>query len=442
MPQVGYLLSVPAAEAHLLEPNRGSQPQHQQQQQEQLQEQSWGVGGGIGGEGRPDSDTVQVFADQGKLYFKSNIMERLDVELGDLKSDIADAQKALLLAVEEKVLAADSLIMKLDECLSSLDAVLAMGSVSRERGFVRPELTLQRILAVKNARHPLQELVVDSFIPNDVYIDTTRSVGLITGPNCSGKSVYLKTVGLIVYMAALGCFVPATRALVGVCDSIFTRISTIESQATPLSSFAQDLTQMARLLSLHTGRSLCLVDEFGKGTSPADGIALLAAVVQDLASSPQQAKPFCIFALHFTEIFHPRVLPESVRLAIFPYQMTTMSRPAAPAAGIDGGGDSNDEDDDDGPTPLFKLLPGVAADSQGIACAHKAGLPQSVVERAKLIRQCVENRVSVPVRPTESLGSRVGTGARDLLREFLQSSPQQWAAADSAKLAALRVKMA
>jgi len=285
---------------------------------------------------------------------------------------------------------------------------------------------------------------VDTFIPNDVYLDPSRNIAVITGPNCSGKSVYLKQVGLVVYMAMIGCYVPAEKAMVGVVDGIYSRISTVETQATPQSSFAMDLTQMSRLLQsqTRTPRSLCLVDEFGKGTNPADGIALLAASLQELGQSAQPlapGKPFVLVVTHFTEVLHPELMGRQTLEAVLPYQMTIASRRAAvQGQGLgqgqgqgdeNGNGNGNDnvnDVDDEELTPLFKLARGIAHDSMGLACALKAGVPRHIVARAKQIRACVQARVSIPARPTTKIRELVTPSFRLALRLLLGRSVEEW----------------
>lgn len=143
-------------------------------------------------------------------------------------------------------------------------------------------------------------------------------IHVLTGPNCSGKSVYLKQTALIVFLAHVGSFVPARRAVVGIADRIFTRLNDHGSitAAVQQSSFMRDLAQLAAMLRHASSRSLLLIDEFGKGTLAADGVGLLCAALGDLAArSP--AAPRTLVATHFTEALDPELLPRSPHIEFF-----------------------------------------------------------------------------------------------------------------------------
>jgi DNA mismatch repair ATPase MutS len=417
---------------------------------------------------RAESDYFPIFADAGKSYFRNNATERLDDQLGDLKSDISDLQKKILLSVEDVLLDNEPQMQRLNECISTLDVLLALATVSKSGRMVRPEIVPERVVAIKGGRHPLQELVVDTFIANDTYIDSAQNVGIITGPNSSGKSIYLKQVGLIVYLAMLGMFVPAERAVIGQCRGILTRISSVESLSTPLSAFTLDLAQMARLIASYSESTICLIDEFGKGTSPSDGISLLAAIIKHLTSpSNPKAKPLTLIATHFTEILHPRVLGNTVNALGSPcllYQMLTMTRAQAASATKESSlragkaltlEEMDEEDDqtqtqtqplqaearegDDESTSLFRLIPGVASDSLGIACALKAGLPQAVVARAREVKSLIAAKKIISPIGLSNNRIPADPSKRALLRAFLQRSKEDWAAAgDEAALAQLQ----
>merc|ERR1719187_425821 len=175
-----------------------------------------------------------------------------------------------------------------------------MSLVSVENNWTRPEMSDNGQLVIRDGRHPLQELSSSQFIPNDTEMGQDRgSVHIVTGPNSSGKSVYLKQVGLIVYLAHLGCFVPATQATVPITDKIFTRILTLESVSLGISSFACDLQQVSAAVRSFSPRSLLLLDEFGKGTNSIDGEALLASVIKFLVDS---SPPLTLVSTHFHNV--------------------------------------------------------------------------------------------------------------------------------------------
>lgn len=294
------------------------------------------------------------------------------------------------------------------------------------------------------------------------------AMNVVTGPNGCGKSVYLKSVGLVPYMAQIGCFVPATKALVGVVDRFFTRVHSLETAAGAHSTFTIDLNQVATMLRHATPRSLLLIDEFGKGTSsigacprscrataatfhththtdthttPADGVALLAATMRAVlrvgaGAQPPGTNPRTVITTHFREVLDldlltrcgapsPRAAPADASpapalLAVTPPRATAApsDTPAAAAAGAGVGSDADavaaytsdvayyqmramlehadgadggDGGDDGGSSaidtvvPLFQLVPGRAASSYGFACAAAAGMPAAVVARARAV---------------------------------------------------------
>ena len=240
-----------------------------------------------------------VYAQGEFNYYKHDIVTDLDERVGDIQSSIKDRQRVLLLEIEDELLDAEPYLQRLAAMLSSLDAILSLGCVAYDMDFVRPQIVDEPLIIIKGGKHLLQELAVEGdFVPNDTYLDATKNIALITGPNSSGKSVYLKQVGLLVYLAHIGSWLPCQKAVIGLTDRILTRISSCETVSAAQSSFSLDLTQVAKMIKSHTSRSLCLIDEFGKGTTPVDGIALLATTIKHFTKTKGRA----IFALHFTEV--------------------------------------------------------------------------------------------------------------------------------------------
>lgn len=149
---------------------------------------------------------------------------------------------------------------------------LSFGVAAREHNYVRPLINESGEYCIEQGRHPLQELIVDSYIANDFYSGPNfGNIHVITGPNASGKSVFIKQTALIIFLAHLGSFVPVKKASISLTDRIFTRIRTMESVSVHLSTFFIDINQMTTALNFATEKSLIVIDEFGKGTLNADG---------------------------------------------------------------------------------------------------------------------------------------------------------------------------
>ncbi|CAN0034956.1 unnamed protein product [Ectocarpus sp. 6 AP-2014] len=330
----------------------------------------------------PDDFTF-AFAQQGEtVYYKSPTMRDVDDRIGDIQALITDKQAKIMRELEDALIAEEGALHAAASVLAELDAALALASVAGDFGFVRPEVVEDNVIMIKNGRHPLQEMAVDLFIPNDTFIADGSRVALITGANCSGKSVYLKQVGVAVYLAHVGSFVPAEKAVIGLTDRIFTRIATVETSSLPQSSFTIDVNQVAQMVRTSTPRSLLLIDEFGKGTAPADGIGLVAALLRHLSRKGRK----CLFTLHFHEIFSHGLVkvsgPDEIHtnlkdVSVFRMDVYVPSPPKAPGSQGDGLGEGEGTTGEEWafvpPTPLFKLKPGMTSNSHGIACAQVAG---------------------------------------------------------------------
>ena len=194
-------------------------------------------------------------------------------------------------------------------------------------------------------------------------------------------------------MTHVGSFVPATKCVIGVCDRILTRIATLESNVTPQSAFTLDLSQMSRLLKSHTPRSLCLVDEFGKGTSPVDALSLLASTIEHFCEQTQKCR--CLFALHYTEVLTPGLISEHALHQILTFRMSTHDVP---------GEDGEEGPGADAAEPMFKLEVGTAPSSYGLQCARIAGVVPALVDRAAEVRSCLQG--SKDIRPASTLLTR------------------------------------
>ena len=208
-----------------------------------------------------------VFLQDNEVFFKNPDMRQLDEELGDLDAFIKDTEAMILSELEQEILDYESELRNTFDALAELDCIIALSECASDLNLTRPLLCQSgNQIRIENGRHPLQEIILDDdFIPNDVTMDLESRINIVTGPNYSGKSCYLRQVGVLLYMAQIGSFVPCDRAKLCIVDQILARISSYETCVVPQSTFQIDLTEMATILRKSTPASLVLIDEFGKG---------------------------------------------------------------------------------------------------------------------------------------------------------------------------------
>jgi DNA mismatch repair protein MSH5 len=189
-----------------------------------------------------------------------------------LDSSIKDTELLLVAELEDDILECENELRETFNALADLDCILSFASCADDLKYVRPDVVPagENCIDITNGRHPLQEIIIDGdFIPNNTATNATDRVNVVTGPNFSGKSCYARQVGLIVYMAHIGSFVPCDTARISITEQILARFSSVESCAVPQSSFQLDLSQMGSILRRSTSTSLVLIDEFGKGKTHA-----------------------------------------------------------------------------------------------------------------------------------------------------------------------------
>jgi DNA mismatch repair protein MutS len=247
--------------------------------------------------------------------------------------------------------------------LAYLDAIASFSEVGAAHSYVRPKILDSVELVIKDGRHPVLERSVEegSFVANDLELGTDGApqIALITGPNMSGKSTYLRQTALIVLLAQTGSFVPAREATLGLCDRIFTRIGLYDRIGSGESTFMTEMTETAQILHHASPRSLILLDELGRGTSTYDGLAVARAVLEYIHNHPQIHSK-TLFATHYHELTElSRLLPRLRNLHVEIAEEGTEL------------------------VFLYRISPGVALKSYGVYAAKLAGLPRPVVRRAE-----------------------------------------------------------
>lgn len=247
------------------------------------------------------------------------------------------------------------------QALGSLDTAACLALVARERRYVRPEVVAGPVLDIEAGRHPVVESLCEegAYIANDVALDgASRQILLITGPNMAGKSTYLRQVGLIVLLAQIGSFVPASRARIGVADRIFTRVGASDRLAKGQSTFMVEMIETANILQNATPQSLVLLDEIGRGTSTYDGLSLAWSIVEALHEEAR-LRARTLFATHYHEL--TRLEGKLARLR----NVQVLVR-------------------EEGHEVIFlrRVAEGACDSSYGIQVARMAGVPHGVIERA------------------------------------------------------------
>jgi DNA mismatch repair protein MutS len=276
-----------------------------------------------------------------------------------------EIEKRLFAELRQTILQCAGRIRLSSGVIAEVDLLANFAHLAALRNYVRPQLVPSPVLEAVSARHPVVECLLEAagqgkFIANDLYVETGGpSLLLITGPNMGGKSTYLRQAALLVIMAQMGCFVPATRMRLGIVDRIYTRIGASDNVARGRSTFMVEMTETATILNTATSQSLILLDEMGRGTATFDGLSLAWATLEHLHANVGART---LFATHYHELtLLAEQLPglKNLRVAV--------------------------KETPKGIVFLHSIEPGAASKSYGIEVARLAGLPPSVIERARQV---------------------------------------------------------
>ncbi len=329
----------------------------------------------------------------------SNAERFVTPELKEYEEQILHAQERSV-ALEQELFA--ELCAQVLQYLSQIQTVARAGGhvdvlagfawTALDRQFIRPVMTQEAELRIVGGRHPVVESMLGrkAFVDNDVLLNRTdQQLFLLTAPNMSGKSVYLRQTALIVLLAQMGSFVPAKQARIGIVDRIFTRIGASDNLALGESTFAVEMIETAQILNAATTRSLLILDEIGRGTSTSDGLSIARSIIEFLVDA-DGPRPRTLFATHFHELTDlQRLLPgiANYTFAVREWQDEVVF--------------------------LYKVIAGASDQSYGIHVAKLAGLPHSVTERAEEILKDLEGGVEL-VRPAKQ---RSRAKARTVVKE-------------------------
>ena len=308
--------------------------------------------------------------------FITQELKELEQKILGASERVIQLETALFEEIRGKVAEAVGRIQLTARAVARLDVFYSLAQAAALGGYCRPKVDLSGAVRIGDGRHPVVERTIDEpFVSNDTQMDQDKNrIMLITGPNMAGKSTYMRQVAVIVLLAQIGCFVPASSATVGIVDSIFTRIGASDDLSAGKSTFMIEMSEVAQILKNATANSLIILDEIGRGTSTYDGMSMARAVLEHI-SNKRKLGAKTLFATHYHELTE---LEETVD-GINNYNVAVKKR-----------GDEI--------TFMRRITRGAADDSYGIEVSKLAGIPESVIIRAKEILGQLEEGKEIQVR--------------------------------------------
>ncbi|MBP0031371.1 DNA mismatch repair protein MutS [Roseofilum sp. Guam] len=328
-------------------------------------------------------------------YITEELKER-EARILTAREDLNQLEYELFVQLRTEVGEQTELIRTVSRAVAAIDGLCGLAEVAVVEGYCRPTLTEGREILIREGRHPVVEQTLGRafFVPNHTNLaknnkKLSTDLVILTGPNASGKSCYLRQVGLIQLMAQIGSFVPATSATLGISDRIFTRVGAVDDLATGQSTFMVEMNETANILNHGTSRSLVLLDEIGRGTATFDGLSIAWAVAEYLAT---EIRARTIFATHYHELNELASILDNVAN----YQVTVKEMP-------------------DKIIFLHQVQPGGADKSYGIEAGRLAGLPKIVIERAKQVMTQIEqhSKIAVGLRQAIPISEKDGEEGED-----------------------------
>lgn len=310
-------------------------------------------------------------------YITDELKKLEDIILG-AEDKLTNIEYDIFCKIRNKIADEVVRIKKTAKIVAYIDVYCSLAYVAEHNNFVRPNVNDKGVIDIKNGRHPVVEKMMNGsmFVENDTYLDKNKNrVSIITGPNMAGKSTYMRQTALIVLMAQIGSFVPASSANIGICDRIFTRVGASDDLSSGQSTFMVEMTEVANILRNATKDSLLILDEIGRGTSTFDGLSIAWAVVEHISNTKLLGAK-TLFATHYHELTEL----EGTLQGVNNYCIAV-------------------KEQGDDIIFLRKIVKGGADKSYGIQVAKLAGIPDSVIERAKeIVSSLVDADISAKAR--------------------------------------------
>lgn len=298
-------------------------------------------------------------------FITDELKEKEDIILG-AEDKAIELEYQLFIRLREHVKSYTERLQRQAKVISELDCLQSFAEIAQKYNYVRPKFSDDKTLNLENSRHPVVERVMDynDYVPNDCYLDQNNFIYLITGPNMSGKSTYMRQVAIISIMAQMGAYVPCDNAILPIFDQIFTRIGAADDLVSGKSTFMVEMLEAQKALTYATADSLIIFDEIGRGTSTYDGLSLAQAMIE-YVSETSHAKT--LFSTHY-------------------HELTTLDQQLSSLKNVHVAADEYQGE----LIFLHKVKEGAVDDSYGIQVAKLANLPEKVIERAQVILNAFE----------------------------------------------------
>ncbi|ADJ15965.1 DNA mismatch repair protein MutS [Halalkalicoccus jeotgali] len=306
----------------------------------------------------PENYTRRQTLKNSERFYTPELKQRED-EIITAEERADDLEYELFVEVRQEVAGESERVQAVAETLATLDVLVSLAAVAAKYGYARPEIDEEPGIAIEGGRHPVVERTQESFVPNGAELTPDERLAVLTGPNMSGKSTYMRQIALITILAQIGSFVPASRARIGIVDRVFTRVGASDDIAGGRSTFMVEMSELATILRGASERSLVLLDEVGRGTSTADGLAIARAITEYVHS---EVGALTLFATHHHELTE---LADALAGGFNLHFAATQT--------------------DDGVTFRHDVSRGAATASYGIEVARAAGVPDRVVERSRAL---------------------------------------------------------
>ena len=348
----------------------------------------------------PEDWTRKQTLANAERYITPELKELEDMILG-AEDKLAALEYDLYCEVRDSIGEQVVRIQETAKAIAHLDVLASLACVAQSNDYVRPSINTKGVIDIQGGRHPVVEKMNNNqmFIDNDTYLDNkNHRISIITGPNMAGKSTYMRQSALIVLMAQIGSFVPAKSANIGIVDRIFTRVGASDDLASGQSTLMVEMTEVANILRNATSRSLLILDEIGRGTSTFDGLSIAWAVVEHI-SNPKLLGAKTLFATHYHELTELEGKLDSVNNYCIAVR----------------------EQGDD-IIFLRKIIRGGADKSYGIQVARLAGVPDSVIDRAKEISSWLEE--TDVTDKAKNLQVRTSAKKKEVVREAVPAEKQ------------------